>query len=742
MHKYAFKNNGGCRFNDVSANWGLENTTFSNGAAYADLDNDGDLDLVVNNINDEASVYENTSITKKPLQKHYLAIHLAGDSLNRNGLGTWIDVYYGGNHQAYEQTPYRGYLSTIQLDPHFGLDSFSVVDSIIIKWPGGSKQLLKHVAADKIIKVNRKDAVENYTWEQPVLADNTLFTDVTSSLGITYNHYQEDFNDFSIQKLLPHKLSEYGPSMAAGDINGDGLDDIVIGGNSSYPSAVLTQLPNGLFTQKALTLPARGDLYQDMGIILFDADSDGDQDIYIARGGYAATPSAAVYDDIFLVNDSKGNFSIDTLAFPKNFTSKSCVRATDYDHDGDLDLLVTGRVEPWSYPKAVSSYIYRNDSKGRHAKFTDVTSQVAPQLNNTGLVCDALFTDFDNDGWADLVLAGEWMPLTFLKNNKGTFKDVTTNTGIANNTGWWNSLTAGDFDNDGDIDYIAGNLGQNSFFKATAEMPVSIYAKDFDNNHSYDAIMSAYLPVSQDTVTKKEYPVPGRDALLKQVIGFRSKFPDYKSYAHATIKDLFSGAQLKDALILRATNFNSSFCRNDGGGKFTLEPLPLPAQLSALNGMIADDIDGDNNLDVLVNTNDYGTDVTIGRYDALNGLVLKGNGQGGFTPQTIMQSGIYIPGNGKALVKLKGKGGKYLATASQNRGPLKIYGLRANVRNTPVLPGETSAEIYYRNGRKQKQELYYGNSFLSQSARFISSNNTADSIVFFGNSGKVRVVKF
>lgn len=477
-----------------------------------------------------------------------------------------------------------------------------------------------------------------------------------------------------------------------------------------------------------------------MGITLLDADGDGDLDIFLSRGGYESKSNSSDYQDQFFINDGKGNFKSDSLALPQNYTSKSCVRAIDYDKDGDLDLFISGRVDPWHYPQPVSSFIYRNDSKNGQIKFTDVTNQIAPGLNNIGLVSDALFTDFDNDGWPDLILAGEWMPLTFFKNDKGTFKNVTEKTGISNQVGWWNSITAGDFDNDGDIDYIMGNLGGNSFFKATSQYPASIYAKDFDNNGSYDAIPALYLRASQQDTSKKEFPVPGRDDIVKQIIGMRSQFQNYKSYANATMDQLFTKEQLSGALILKATNFSSSYCRNDGGGKFTLIPLPYKAQWSALNGMIADDFDGDNNLDVIINTNDFGTDVTYGRYDALNGLMLKGDGKGNFIPQTILESGIFIPGNGKALVKLRSKNGKYLLAGTQNKDQLKIFELKKDFKNILVQPDDVSADITFSTGKKQREEFYYGSSFLSQSARFLKIGNNVKSIVVTNSKGEKRAV--
>ncbi|MCC6286776.1 MAG: VCBS repeat-containing protein [Chitinophagaceae bacterium] len=743
LHNYAFRNNGNCNFTDVSTDWGLSIPTFSNGAAYVDLDNDGDLDLVVNNINDEASIYKSTVMDARQKPHHYISLKLAGDSLNVNGIGTWVEVYYKNQHQAYEQTPYRGYLSSIQLNPHFGLGDITTIDSLVVKWTDRSKQVLKNILPDQTITIYKKNATEHYNWLHSAPANNTLFKEVTHSLGVTYQHSQTDYIDFNIQKLLPHKLSEYGPPLAAGDINGDGLDDVIIGGNSSLGIMALLQQPDGGFQQKAIVEADAGNShiqFQNMGTILLDADSDGDPDLYISRGGYESKSNSIAYQDLFLINDGKGNFIADSLALPQNYSSKSCVRAFDYDRDGDLDLFIAGRVDPWNYPKPVSSFIYRNDSKNGTIKFSDVTAGTAKDLHNIGLVCDALITDLDKDGWPDMVLAGEWMPLTFLKNEKGLFKNITAQTGLSGETGWWNSLVAGDFDNDGDIDFIAGNLGHNSFYKASSTYPAAVYAKDFDNNGSYDAIPAIYLRTSQADTTKRAFPAAGRDDMIKQIIGMRSKFQNYKSYATATIEQLFTPEQLNGVLKLSANNFTSSFCRNNGNGTFTLIPLPFKAQLSALNGMVADDFDGDGNLDLAINTNDYSTDVTIGRYDALNGLLLKGNGDGSFITQSILESGIFIPGNGKALVKLQTKNKRYLLAATQNRGPLKLFELKKENNNIVLQSGDIMADITFKDGKKQRQEFYVGSSFLSQSAKFLSLGANAQSVTITDSRGRTRTL--
>jgi len=735
---YAFRNNGDLTFSDVSKGWGLSQPTFSNGAAYADLDNDGDMDLVINNVNDEASVYENTVRNSgEKNSSHFLEIKLVGDSLNRNGIGAWVEIFYQGKLQVYEQTPYRGYLSTVQLNPHFGLDSVSVVDSLIVKWPNGVAQKITRLSVDKKIEINIRDARENYSWNSPVIATNTLFTDITGASGIHYKHEEKDFIDFNIQKLLPHKLSEYGPALAVGDVDGNGLDDIIVGGAVGYSPVILTQQSNGSFSQKSLLSDtvSSNKRWEEMGLLLFDADSDGDPDLYTVSGSYENKPGDSYLDKLY-INDGKGSFTGDSLALPKNMISKSCVRAADFDKDGDLDLFIGGRVDPGNYPRPVSSFIYRNESGNGMVKFTDVTSSVAASLKNIGLVCDALWTDFDNDGWQDLLLAGEWMPIKIIKNNKGVFEDVTAAAGLASNLGCWTSLLPGDFDNDGDMDYIAGNIGENTFYKGSEKYPVSVYAKDFDNNGVMECIPTKYLKDKEGVL--REYTTHTRDDVVDQMPFIKKRFLNYKSFAGATFDSLFTEQERKGMIKFQANYFKNVFVKNNGNGTFEIIALPPVAQFSCLNGMVADDFDGDGKLDVLAVGNDYGTEVSVGRYDACNGVMLKGDGRGAFSPLSVLQTGWFVPGNAKALVKLKSSSGEYLLAASQNRGNMKVFEMKRAVKYIPLNASDASAVIVYRNGNKQKQEFGYGSSFLSQAGRFINVDDNVVAVEIRDYKGNTR----
>jgi hypothetical protein len=736
LHNYAFRNTGAFLFSDETKAWGLEQPTFSNGAAIADLDNDGNLDLVINNINDEALVYRNTS---KDSSGHYLNIKFKGGEQNLNGIGAIARIYYDhGKQQMYDNNPYRGYLSTIPCAAHFGLGKTPLIDSVIIEWNPGKRQTLRNVRTDQQLTVDIADAGNDPAPLQPAVAENALFKEITSAAGVHYTHREIDQIDFNIQSLLPHKFSEYCPALAVGDLDANGLDDLVIGGNQNNSAILLLQQPDGKFRQKDLDAKSGANSSKDEGILVFDANGDGKPDIYISRGGYRAASDSTGYQDILYLNDGSGNFRPDPSALPANHTSKLCVRGFDYNDDGKMDLFVSGRVQPAKYPAPVSSFIFRNDSRDGHTQFTDVTDEVAPGLRNIGLVCDALFTDYDGDGQTDLIVVGEWMPISFFRNVKGKFVNTTEASGVGSKTGWWNSIAAGDFRHTGRTDYIVGNLGLNSLYKASDQYPVSVTAKEFDNAGAYIAIPSLYLPDVHGE--KKEFPAMGRDDIARQMPIIKKKFPTYKPFALATMEEILTPEQLKGAVKLQANTMQSCYLRNDGGGKFTMLPLPIEAQVSVINGMVVDDFDEDGNLDVLISGNDYGTEVGIGRYDALNGLLLMGDGRGNFTPLSMALSGVDIPGNGKALVKLRGPSARYLVAASQNRGPLKVYQLNKSLEQIKIDPHDVRAILHFKDGRIQKTELYYGSSFLSQSGRFLTVSKEVSFVEIVGGKGVSRKI--
>lgn len=740
IHNYAFKNNGNLTFKNTSADWGLTQKSFSNGAAYADLDGDGDMDMIVNNINDQAFVFKNNLRDQRPDSSNFLQVYLKGSNLNKKGLGAVVTIYTKNGKQVWENYPCRGYLTTVQDIGHFGLGKMHVVDSLKIQWSNHRIQVLRNVKVNQKLTMDNSAAHEVIPLKKAQFAKNTLFTNITDKTNVRYIHPEKDVIDFNIQKLLPHKLSDYGPALAVGDLNGDGLDDFINGGSTSYSAQLFFQQKKGTFIQKPLLnanqLPTK--LNYDTGILLFDADGDGDLDIYIASGGYESQRETKPYQDRLFLNDGKGNFKEASQALPINYTSKFCVRAADFDKDGDLDLFVSGRVDPWFYPRPVSSFIFRNDSKNGIVKFTDVTKQVAKDLQKIGMVCDAIFTDYNNDGWPDLILAGEYMPITFLKNVKGSFVNATDQSGIAKYKGSWNSITAGDFDNDGDIDYVLGNMGANSFYKASEKYPVGIIAADFDHNGSYDAFPFLYLKDPEGNM--KKYPAQTRDDLVKQMISLRNSYQNYKIFANATIDEIL--APYKDVPKLELTiNYPySAFLRNDGNGQFSLIPLPKEAQTSMLNGFSVGDWDGDQNLDIAINGNDYGGEVSSGRYDALNGLLLKGKGNGSFAPLSIIQSGLFIPGDGKALVKLKGANGKTLLAASENRGPLRIFQANFGKKSLAINADDASGIVTFSNGKKRKIEFYYGNSFLSQSGRNVEIPDNTSTIYLTNFRGVSRKV--
>lgn len=706
-----YRNSGGLLFENKSAEWGMNQPLYSTGAAFSDLDNDGDLDLVLNNINDPATVYENTLITKDSVNRnhHFLSILLSGDSLNKGGIGAKISLFYGEKQQYYEHFPVRGFQSMVDPKIHFGLGNVTLIDSLSIIWPDGKEQYLYKINSDQLLSLNYLQASINTKPGIIAANSNKLFSSLPSSqTKIDYVHREKQFIDFDIQPLVPHQYSQEGPGISVGDVNSDGLEDFFIGGSTGFSGKIYIQQKGGKFV--SYPLPGENK-YEDMGSLFFDADGDGDLDLYVVSGGSGLPPGNQFYQDRLYINNGKGEFVMDKSALPDNRVCGSQVTACDFDKDGDLDLFVCGRVDLEHYPVPPRSFLLRNDSKGSSIHFTDVTSQICPDLERPGLVASALWTDFNNDGWTDLILAGEWMPLTFFKNDHGKLVNVTSTTGLEKYTGWWNSLTAADFDKDGDIDYVAGNLGLNTQYKVSQEQPMQVTAKDFDMNGTIDPVCSYY-------VNGKRYPIYPRNLLLTQIPSLQNKFKTYEAYARATMSDIFPENTLKDAYIKDSRFFESAYIENLGNGSFKIHPLPVEAQTAPVFGILSNDYNSDGNPDLLLTGNSYSSNIYTGQYDAFIGLFLEGNGKGEFTPVPGKESDFFVDGDAKGLAELTMGDGSSLILAAQNSDSLKVFkALRQTGKIIKLKSDDASAELTFSTGKSEFREFYYGSGYLSQSSR-------------------------
>lgn len=747
ISNYAFRNLGDLAFSDVTKSWGLDNPSFSNGAAFADFDNDGDLDYVVNNINELAFVYRNNldPLTKsEQSNSNFLRIKLLGNPLNTQGLGSQITIYYDkGKMQYNEHAIYRGFLSTVESVSHFGLGEGKTIDSVIVEWSDGKRQIVKNVLANQLLIIDYNFATQNKLSSQPTNITEALFDEIGKESKIFYKHPEDDKIDFNLQRTLPHKFSQAGPGICVGDINNDGLEDFIIGGSTNFGFTSFLQRANGTFSEAGKGLPMdfldrrdKNKKEEDEGLLLFDADNDSDLDLYIVSGSLEDT-DITVFQDRLYKNNGRGDFTLDPAALPVIDASGSCVRAADFDADGDLDLFVGGRLIPGSYPYPSKSYILKNNA----GKFTDATSDVCIDLRAPGMVTDAIWSDFDNDGKIDLILVGEFMPITLFKNMGGKFNKLSV-TGLETYVGWWNSIAAGDFDRDGDMDYIAGNLGGNNDYQVSQQYPLTVYAKDFDGNGSIDPIMSCYMRESMTSDKKKLYPIHFWDELNSQSTKFRRKYSSYKQYGEATLDRLLAPEDLQGALVLKANHMASSYVENLGDLKFQLKSLPLSTEVAPVNGMVTCDVNADGNLDVVMIGNDYGNEVFSGRYDAFTGLILAGDGKGSFETIPAGRSGFYVAGDAKALARLTSKRNDLLL-ATQNNDSLKVFAFNKNVALNQILIPQTLdiwAEYIYPNGEKQRVEFYYGAGYLSQSSRSVRIPKDVIEVIVYDFKGQPRSI--
>jgi hypothetical protein len=634
---YIFKNKDGLTFENMNPQWGIEIASNSNGAAWADLDNDGDLDLVVNNINREAFIYRNES--NKFSANHYLKINLNGAGLNTGGFGAKVTIYRGRKIQYLEQMPSRGYQSAVSPTLHFGLGEDPEIDSLKIIWQDGKQQLILNPPVDQLLTLRESNAAKAGVAEHVAIVP--LFEEI--KFPLLFEHQTDNVNDFKRQPLMVNPQSFAGPCMAKGDVNNDGLEDIYVGGGVDQSGALFLQQKSGSYIKQLNIDFEKDNQSDDTDATFFDANNDGFIDLYVCSGGYHHyLPDDAALQDRLYLNDGTGNFKRDHHALPELRVSKSCVRVSDINDDGYPDLFVGGRVIPGRYPETPSSYLLRNDG---HGKFIDVTSSLAPVLRTIGMVTDAVWTDLNNDHKEDLILVGEWMPVTVLLRKQNTFVDHTLEFFENHYSGWWNKILADDFNGDGKVDLVIGNHGLNSQCTVSDAEPAELYYGDFDKNGSVDPFLCFYIQ-------HKSYPYVTRDELIEQLGMMRSRYPNYATYADASITDIFTSEELRSFRRLNANLLETSYFESTSNGKFIKRSLPVQAQYAPIFSFLSIDYNQDGFKDLLLCGNSTKARLRFGSYDANHGILLTGDGTGKFSYVSQHQSSFHLKGDVRSILEV------------------------------------------------------------------------------------------
>jgi len=636
---YLFKNQNGTSFSNETTSWGMNRPSNSNGATYADLDNDGDLDMIVNNINQPAFIYRNNA--EKLTKNNYLQLKLKGKNGNTQGIGSKASIYAKGKIQTQNQTITRGYLSAISPILHFGLGKDPKIDSLKIVWSSGKQQTIRNLTVNQTLVLDENNANEKPSQK---LIEKAFFAEIPSP--IPYQNPDISINDFDRQLLLISEPSYTGPCMAKGDLNKDGLDDIFVGGAAGQSASLYIQQKDGRFILQKIPAFETDKASHDESAVIFDANNDGFQDIYVASGGYHSfVENDALLQDRLYLNDGKGNGSslryIKSLnALPPMLSSKSCVAVNDVNGDGFIDIFVGSRIIPGKYPVTPTSYFLLNDGKGY---FTNQTQKMAPELEKIGMVTDAVWVDLNQDNKKELVVVGEWMPISVFTYEMGKMVNKTDKYFDKGYNGFWNKITVGDFNKDRKPDLMIGNWGENSQIKASENAPAETYYKDFDKNGSIESILCC-------CIQGKSYPYVTRDELLNQIGGYRSQYPTYESYADATLETIFTAEDLKDVGHLMVNHLQTTLFLSTNTSKFKVNPLPIQAQYAPVHTITVLDFDKDGNDDVLLCGNNLHTKIRLGRMDANYGFLMKGNGKGDFQYLNQSLSGFKLKGDVRSVV--------------------------------------------------------------------------------------------